>query len=104
MPGVISDQWHFAFHQLLDVRHELALVRFVHKRPSDTPDAPARPGSPDAMHVGFGDVGDLEVDHVADAADVDTTRSDVRRDENVEYCLCGNPCMARSRCGWVLFP
>jgi hypothetical protein len=35
VPGVIGDQWHFSLHQLLDVRHELSLVRFIHKRPSN---------------------------------------------------------------------
>ena len=84
MPGVISDQWHFAFHQLLDVRHELALVGFVYKRPSDTRrSGPTR--STNAMNIGFGDVGDLEVDYVAHTTDVDSTRSDVRCDKNIEF-------------------
>ena len=39
----------------------------------------------DAVHVIFGVFWDIVVDHMRDARDVQTTRSDVGRDENFEF-------------------
>jgi len=46
--------------------------------------APGAPGPPDAMDVGLGVAGDVEVDDVADARHVDTSGRDVGCDQNVE--------------------
>jgi hypothetical protein len=37
------------------------------------------------MNVGFGDVGNFEVDHMAHATDVDSTGSNVGCDKNIEF-------------------
>ena len=48
---------------------------------------PARAGArraADAMHVVFGHIRDIEVDHVADAVHVDAARGDVGRDQRID--------------------
>ena len=46
--------------------------------------APGAAGAADAVHVGFGVVRNVVVDHVADAIDVEAARGDVGGDEDVE--------------------
>ena len=49
-----------------------------------TPSWPAS-GSSNAMHAGFADVGDLEVDDVAHALDVDASGSDVGGHKDLDF-------------------
>ena len=68
--------------RLLDVLEQVALAR------GDEADRVARPPGPpgpsDAVHVRLGVGGDVEVDDVTDALDVESAGGDVRRDEDVE--------------------
>ena len=63
--------------QLLDVAQERQLVMRA-ERDRDAVGAGAR-GAADAVHVAFRDVGQIEVDDVADAIDVDAAGGDVGR-------------------------
>src|SRR5947207_1813106 len=63
--------------QLLDVAQERQLVVRA-QRDGDAVGAGAR-GAADAVHVAFRDVGQVEVDDVADALDVDAAGGDVGR-------------------------
>jgi hypothetical protein len=67
--------------QLLDVAQVIALVLRAEAERDAL--APGARGAADAVDVLLGDVGQLEVDHVADARDVDPARGDVGRDEDL---------------------
>ena len=68
--------------ELLDGVHE---AFFVHADEADGLAAGASaPGAPDAVHVVFGDVGNVKVDDVGQVADVDAARGDVGGDEGDE--------------------
>src|SRR5207245_2782592 len=66
-------------NQLLDVAQERPLLA-VAERDRDARGAGAR-GAADAVHVAFRDVGQIVIDHVADALDVDAARRDVGGDQ-----------------------
>ena len=44
-------------------------------------------GTADAMHIDFGIVGDVEIDDVTDAIDVEAARRDVGRDQQIELAI-----------------
>ena len=80
---MVFDDGHFPIHQALDVFHVFSLVGLIDQRPGDAAGAGAA-SSADAVHVRLRNVGDLEVDDVAHARDVDAAGGDVRSDEDVQ--------------------
>ncbi len=71
-----------ASEQALDVAEQIALV-LVAERDRAARRARAA-GAADAVHIRLGHVGELEVDDVGDAVDVDAARGDVGRDEDAD--------------------
>jgi hypothetical protein len=68
-----------ASRELADV---VALVGGYERDPDALGARPA--SSPDAMHVRVGVVRRIEVDHVGDPTDIDSSRGDVGGDEHVD--------------------
>ena len=66
-----------AFDEPNNVAHVVALIAFVDHGNGDA-FASSTSGAANAMHVRFADVGDLEVDDVTDAFDIDATGRNVR--------------------------
>ena len=73
--------------ELLDVPEKPALARFREGDGNARAPRPAR--AADAMHVRVRRRRHIEVHHVRDAADVETARRDIRRDEHVEAAVSG---------------
>src|SRR5215831_337337 len=71
--------------ELLDVPQQRCLIR-RYQRDRRSRVAGTR-GAPDAMHVVLGNVGQLEVHHVRQLADVEATRGNLGRDEGRETVL-----------------
>src|SRR5690606_6764504 len=71
--------------QPLDVAQVLALV--LRAEADRNALAPGARGAADAVDVLLGHVGQLEIDDVADARDVDPARGDVGRDEHLDAAL-----------------
>ena len=86
MPLMVGVQRNVAFDEANDVAHVVALVAFV-----DHGDGYAftssTPRAANAVHVGFADVGDFEVDDVADTFHVDAAGSDVRGHKNSDFAF-----------------
>src|SRR5262245_23116226 len=76
----IADHRDLQPRQLLDVAQELALLA-VAQRDRDPARSRTRRAT-DAVHVALGNVGQLVVDDVRDAIDIDAARRDVRRDQD----------------------
>ncbi len=73
---MVCVQGHLAPNQPLDVAQIGPLVLFVAQRDGDAfRSRPARAAN--AVHIGFRDVGNLEVDHVAQVVHVNSTCGDV---------------------------
>src|SRR5439155_17455780 len=75
--------------QLFDVAQVGHFLSTGAKRDGNAVGAGAR-GAADAMDVGFGDVGKIEVYHVADAIDVDATRGNIGGNQGAD--LAGTEC------------
>jgi hypothetical protein len=71
-----------AAEEALDVAEQVALVLVAERDGAPARTRAAR--AADAMDVGLGHVGELEVDDVRDAVDVDAARRDVGRHQNAD--------------------
>ena len=80
--------------ELLDIAQERDLFA-VTQRDCDPACSGAR-GTADAVDVGFGHVRQVEIDHVADAIDIDAARRDIGGDENSgrAFAKCGKHALA----------
>ena len=83
--------------QPLDAAQERQLVGRAPARSRCRPCPGARRAA-DAVDVGLGDVGQVEIDDVADAVDVDAAGGDVGRDQRADLAVRGTP-PARARAG-----
>ena len=80
--GVVGHDGDLGADEALDVAEGAALLG-VAERDRDARGARARRAA-DAVHVALGLVGEIEVDDVGDAVDVDAARRDVGRDEDAD--------------------
>ncbi len=77
--GMFGNRRDIAIDQFLDIAQISSFLDVAETKGDAAGAGPA--GTPDAVHVGFGDVRQIEVDHVAELLYVDAARGDIGSDQ-----------------------